>query len=327
MMQWEELQTVQPVTSKILMNSLQQNRVSHAYLIEGMRGTGKLELARLLAMTIFCDNRNEMEPCQTCPSCKRVLSRNHPDVHWVEREGRSITKGQIDGLVKEFVYTGFESNRKVYIISGIESLTVNAANRMLKFLEEPNLQTTAILLTENLQAVIPTIQSRCQILRLQPLPPANVEQRLVYLHISEQRARFLSALTNNLEEALQLDEEAEVYKMREIAVRLIETVMNQHNERFLWMHQSWVNVYQDRKEHDQLLHIVLLVLQDILNHQLDDSYEAKVFAKEDSRLNKACMHFYPKKLLQMMQAVLEARQRLKQNIHPTLLLEDFVLQL
>lgn len=327
MEQWEELQEIQPVTSKILMNSLRNNRISHAYLIEGMRGTGKVETARLLAMTIFCEEKNGIEPCHACPSCKRVISRNHPDVHWIEPEGRSITRGQIDGLVKEFVYTGFESNRKVYIVSGIESLTVNAANRMLKFLEEPNLQTTAILLTENLQAVLPTIQSRCQILHLQPLPPTNVEQRLVYLHISEQRARFLSALTNNLEEAMQLNEEEEVYKMREIAIRLIEMLMNQYAERFIWIHQSWVNIYQDRAEHDQLLHIVLLVMQDILNSQLDETYIAKVFAEEDSRLKKAKMHFYPKRLLQMMQAALEARQRLKQNIHPTLLLEDFVLQL
>lgn len=324
---WEDVQTVQPVTSKILMNSLQNNRISHAYLIEGMRGTGKSSIAQLLAMTIFCDNPVGIEPCQSCLSCKRIPSRNHPDVHWIEPEGRSITKGQIDRLVKEFEYTGFESNRKVYIISGIESLTTNAANRMLKFLEEPNVETTAILLTENLQAVISTIQSRCQILRLQPLPPAHVEKRLTYLHISEQRARFLGALTNNLDEALALDEEAEVYKMRELALRFMEVLMNQHDERFLWLHQSWINVYSDRNDHDQLLHIILLTMQDVLNSQVDQTYITKVFSHEDSRLEKAQQHYYPKKLLKMIHAVLQARQRLKQNIHPTLLLEDFVLQL
>src|SRR5699024_7627344 len=116
---WEAVQTVQPVTSKILMNSFKNNRISHAYLIDGMRGTGKSSIAQLLAMTIFCEDKTQLEPCQTCSSCKRIPSRNHPDVHWIEPEGRSITKGQIDNLVKEFEYTGFESNRKVYIISGI----------------------------------------------------------------------------------------------------------------------------------------------------------------------------------------------------------------
>lgn len=324
---WEAVQTVQPVTSKILMNSFENNRISHAYLIEGMRGTGKSSIAQLLAMTIFCEDKMQLEPCQTCSSCKRIPSRNHPDVHWIEPEGRSITKGQIDNLVKEFEYTGFESNRKVYIITGIESLTVNAANRMLKFLEEPNVETTAILLTENLQAVISTIQSRCQILRLQPLPPSHVEKRLTYLHINEQRARFLGALTNNIDEALLLDEEEEVYKMRELAIRLMEGLMTNYEERFLWLHQSWLPAYTDRSEHDQLLHIVLLTMQDILNSQIDDKYITKVFSEEDSRLERAKQHFYPKRLLEMLHAVMEARQRLKQNIHPTLLLEDFVLQL
>src|SRR5699024_782065 len=119
------------------------------------------------------------------------------------------------------------------------------ANRMLKFLEEPNMETTAILLTENLQALISTIQSRCQILSLQPLPPMHLEKRLVQLHISEQRARFLSCLTNDLTEAVTLDEEKEVYKMRDIALRLIEVLMQQYEERFIWLHQSWINVYSD----------------------------------------------------------------------------------
>src|SRR5690625_944111 len=166
---WQKLKQVQPVATQILMNSLRHDRVSHAYLIQGMRGTGKKTLATLLAMTLFCLNKNGLEPCQTCHECKRIISKNHPDVYWVEPEGQSIKKEQIDDLVKEFSYTTFESNRKIYIISGSELLTINAANRILKFLEEPEIETTAILLTDNLNANIETIQSRCQILNLQQI--------------------------------------------------------------------------------------------------------------------------------------------------------------
>src|SRR5699024_10867766 len=327
MMTWEKLQHIQPVTSKILMNSLKANRVSHAYLMEGMQGTGKKQLAELLAMSLLCNNKAGIAPCQSCHNCIRIASRNHPDVHWLEPEGRSITKGQIDELVREFSHTGFESNRKIYIISNAERFTVNAANRILKFLEEPDVQTTEILLTDNLNAVLPTIQSRCQVLSVEPLPQKYLQERLVQLHLSKQSAHLLSALTNNIEEALQLDEAQVVYKMREEAIKLIDTLMKDYSSRFLWMHQSIIAVYREREELDMLLNVILLTLKDISNIQLDEMYEPAVYTNEDKRLEQASRHFYPRALLGMIQAVLQARQRLKQNINPTLVLEDFVLQL
>lgn len=327
MMTWDKLSEVQPVTSKILMNSLKMNRISHAYLIEGMRGTGKKMLAEHLAMSIFCEEKTSVEPCQSCHNCRRIKSRNHPDIHWLEPEGRSITKGQIDELVREFSHTGFESNRKIYIISNAERFTVSAANRILKFLEEPDVETTEILLTDNLNAVLPTIQSRCQVLSMQPLAPSYLQERLVQLHVSKQRAKFLSALTNNVEDAIELDEQGLVYKMRELAIQLIDTLIKDYEGRFLWMHKSVVPEYKDREEIDLLLNIFLLTLKDISNIQIDDQYEAFVYSNEDRRLELASRHFYPQSLLSMIQAVLKARQRLKQNVHITLVLEDFVLQL
>src|SRR5690625_2954900 len=143
---WAALREVQPVVGKMLINSLQGNRVSHAYLIQGMRGTGKKSIATLLAMSLFCENRDSVEPCNRCHSCKRVISKNHPDVHWMERGKKSIGKEEVDIFVKEFSYTGFESNKKMYIIPEADTLTINAANRLLKFLEEPHIDTTAVLL-------------------------------------------------------------------------------------------------------------------------------------------------------------------------------------
>src|SRR5699024_3373153 len=133
MQTWNDLQAVQSVATKIMMNSIKRNRISHAYLLQGSRGTGKKSFAVLLAMTILCEQRQGVEPCQQCHTCKRIITKNHPDVHWVEREGNTIRNEQIDLLRKEFVYTGLETARKIYIISEAELLTVNAANRILKF--------------------------------------------------------------------------------------------------------------------------------------------------------------------------------------------------
>src|SRR5699024_7079596 len=160
---------IQPLASQMISRSIDRQRISHAYLIQGQKGVGKEAIAQLLAARLFCERAVSADPCNDCMNCRRIESRNHPDVHWIEPDGLSIKKQQIDELQKEFIYSGLESNKKVYIIKGAETLTVNASNRILKFLEEPSKQTTAILLTENSRAIISTIRSRCQVIDLQPL--------------------------------------------------------------------------------------------------------------------------------------------------------------
>src|SRR5699024_390755 len=133
---WLELTEVQPLVSRIMVNSVKKERISHAYLIQGLRGTGKRALSILFSKTLFCQNKIGLEPCHECDVCKRISSKNHPDIYWIEPDGQSIKNDQIDSLRREFSYDALESTRKIYIISQAETLTVNAANRILKFLEE-----------------------------------------------------------------------------------------------------------------------------------------------------------------------------------------------
>src|SRR5690625_2957562 len=114
---WSQFSKTQPLASKIMVNSILKNRLSHAYLIQGERGTGKKTLATLLTMTLFCEQKDGANPCNLCHSCRRIHSQNHPDVHWIEPDGASIKNEQIDYLRKEFTYSGVESTRKVYVIT------------------------------------------------------------------------------------------------------------------------------------------------------------------------------------------------------------------
>ena len=331
MLTWSKLKKVQPVTSKILMNSFQKNRLSHAYLIQGQRGTGKKQIATLIAMTIFCTDKDGIEPCQSCHMCKRILSKNHPDVHWVEPDGQSIKKEQIDLLRKEFVYTSLESaTRKIYIITKADTLTVNAANRILKFLEEPDLNITAILLTDHLQSILPTIQSRCQILELRPLDPKNFQKQLLSLEqvtINEYNARLLSALTNNIDEAIEFHSEEKVYKIRHLAFEFIYLLISNKDDKYLFIHQKWLSLLKDKADLVLGLDILLLTFKDILHMKIGRSDETVIFRPTDRLLLQAVDRFSEKRLLHILKSIVGAKQKINHNVHPTLVMEQLVLKI
>lgn len=323
---WSEIAAIQPLASKIIKNSIHKNRISHAYLIHGERGTGKEAIARLLAKVLFCPNKVDVDPCNNCLECKRIDSGNHPDVHWIEPDGRSIKKEQIEDLQKEFKYSGLESARKVYVIKDADTLTTNAANRILKFLEEPSLETTAVMITENSQSMLSTIRSRCQILNLQPLNPEQFQKQLVAAGISADNVTLVSALTNNVNEAITLNDDEWFAQARKLVVQLIEMFIEKPEDVYLSIHNRWLVHFKERNQLEQGLDLLLLAFKDILYYHID--YETMVFYhKQDEDVEKAGLFFSKEKLLAILPNILQAKRKLKQNVHPTLVMEQLTLHI
>ncbi|MBP1970334.1 DNA polymerase-3 subunit delta' [Virgibacillus natechei] len=324
---WSEVAEVQPLASKIITNSIKKDRISHAYLLQGGRGTGKEAIALLLAKDLFCEYKAAAEPCNACNACKRITSGNHPDVHWIEPEGQSIKIEQIKNLQKEFTYSGLESNKKVYVIKAADTLTSNAANRILKFLEEPSKQTTAIMLTENSQWIIPTIRSRCQVIDLQPLNPISFENRLVEEGMTKANAVLMRALTNNLDDAFAMNDDEWFASARKLMVQLVGVFSNNPEDVFLFIHNHWVTHFKERKEQEQGLDLLLLAFKDILYYHIGNEDSMVFFAANDEVLEKAAMSFSQEKLVTVLNEILQAKRNLKQNVHPTLVIEQLTLQI
>ncbi|MFC4024143.1 DNA polymerase III subunit delta' [Oceanobacillus longus] len=324
---WSEVAEVQPLASRIIINSIKKGRVSHAYLLHGERGTGKEAIALLIAKGLFCNHKFGVEPCNECNNCKRIASGNHPDVHWVEPEGQSIKIEQVRNLQKEFTYSGVESNQKVYIIKDSDTLTVNAANRILKFLEEPSKQTTAIMLTENSQSIIPTIRSRCQVVDLQPLNTVSFQNHLVEHGMAKNDAVLMSALTNNLDEAFKWNEDEWFAEARKLMVQLIEMFTIKPEDVYLFIHNHWVPHFKDRKQQEQGLDLLLLAFKDILYYHVGNEGAYAFFTQEDALVEKAAMSFSQEHLVNILNLVLKAKRKLKQNVQPTLVIEQLALQI
>lgn len=325
MQTWEEIADVQPLASKILTNSIRKERMSHAYLFQGENGTGKEAIALLLAKGLFCEQES-LQPCNACHSCRRIASGNHPDVHWIAPQEQSIKKEQIEHLQREFTFSGFESNQKVYIIEEAETLTTNASNRILKFLEEPAIQATAILLTVNSRTILPTIRSRCQVIDLQPLDALKLQDQLVERGMSESNAVFLSAITNHLDEAIALGEDEWFAQARKRMIQLIEQFIYKPASAYLFIHSDWMPHFKDREKQLLGLDMLLLAFRDFLYYHIGNQEQMVVLQKGDL-LEKGVLHFSEKHLLTILQSLLKAKQKITRYVNPTLVMEQLTLQI
>ncbi|PIQ95933.1 MAG: DNA polymerase III subunit delta' [Nitrospinae bacterium CG11_big_fil_rev_8_21_14_0_20_56_8] len=168
----------------ILKKALEFGSLPHAYLFYGPESVGKKLTAIELAKILNCTEKGPLDRCNTCPSCRKIEARTHPDFFLIEPEktasGRDgqIKIEQIRDLQKKLVYLPYEGRVKVAVVDSAESLNLQAANSFLKTLEEPPSDTLIILVANNLYQLLPTIISRCQGIKFLSLRPEAVQKIL-----------------------------------------------------------------------------------------------------------------------------------------------------
>ena len=180
---------------------LESGRISHAYIFSGPDGVGKRITAINFAKALNCDDIKSGESCDQCPSCKKIDSSKHPDIYILspEEEGGSIKIEDVRAVIKDVYLKPFEAKRKVYIIEAAQKLKHEAANALLKTLEEPPADSVIILLTENIKALLHTIVSRSQIVKFFPLKLKEVQNILVKDYsLAEDDAHILSHLSGGM---------------------------------------------------------------------------------------------------------------------------------
>ena len=163
-----------------LQSAISAKKISHAYIINGEKSSGKEFIAKVFAMALQCE-KGDVEPCQECHSCKQALSDNQPDIIKVTHEKpNSISVDDIRAQINNDVaIKPYSSPYKVYIMNEAEKMTVQAQNAILKTLEEPPEYAVIILLTTNVNSLLPTILSRCVVLNMKPVADEKVRKYLM----------------------------------------------------------------------------------------------------------------------------------------------------
>lgn len=166
----QELREQQPIAYQTLQHALRSQSYAHAYLFHGPLGTPKKEMAVLFAQSILCSHTKDGFACETCERCRRIAAFAYADLYYIDGSETSVKKQEIVKLQELCNKTALEQDaHKIYIIDRIENATAEAVNALLKFLEEPDGEIIAILLSDQLDSVLPTIVSRCQCIPFHPL--------------------------------------------------------------------------------------------------------------------------------------------------------------
>ncbi len=196
----------QPRVREFLRSSVASDRVSHAYLFCGPAGSNKTLAAYALAQAVLCKNREGAAACSDCDDCRRIMRKNHPDVHIYEPEGASgYLVEQVRDIVADVSLAPIRADHKVYILDRVDILGVQAANAFLKTLEEPPADVVLILLARTRESVLPTIVSRCQVVPFRTIPASEAAGIVVQNSgASDQQARIaLQACDGSLTRAVE----------------------------------------------------------------------------------------------------------------------------
>lgn len=304
------------------------NRLSHAYLIIGNENVGKTTLSLDIAKLVNCTSENK--PCSDCQNCKRIDSNSHTDVSLIDifSEKNSATSG-IDELREAFIAKTnrkpFEGSCRVFILQSIDNMRVEQSNILLKTLEEPPEDTIVILLAENINSVLETIRSRCQLIFLDPLQESEVLEYLnTQFSIDDQvMLKNITKLSQGrLGRAIKMiNDPREVDNLNEIMVGFLEIFHFSLIEKFDFSQSVALKLQKNRTKTINEINLWLSCLRDLL--LIKSGFENDIYSEDYVKLSNDLSF---DEIFNTGKAIEETLALLDLNINPRLTLDNFMLR-
>ena len=308
-------------------NAVTADAVSHAYIFNGERGSGKKLLASLFAMSLQCRNRDEDgDACGKCQSCKQAISGNQPDIIKVTHEKpTTISVDDIREQVNnDIVIKPYSSRYKIYIIPEADMMSVQAQNALLKTIEEPPEYAVLILLTENAETLLPTIRSRCVMMRLR-----NIKDKLVKKYLMEQmeipdyKADICVAFAQgNMGKAIELATSEHFNEIKEEAVHLLRNINDMQVEELMAAVKK-CSAY--KLEINDYLDVIAVWYRDVLIFKATKNVDRVVFSDHLKHIRERANKSSYEGIENILEGLEKAKARLKANVNFELTMELLLL--
>ncbi|MBD5476626.1 MAG: DNA polymerase III subunit [Lachnospiraceae bacterium] len=308
-----------------LQNAIATNKVSHAYIINGERSSGKEFIARVFAMALQCE-KSGVEPCGECHSCKQALSNNQPDIVYVSHEkpntiGVEDIRSQINGDIGIKPYS---SPRKIYIMNEGEKMTVQAQNALLKTLEEPPEYAVILILTTHVEALLPTILSRCVVLNMKPVSDMLVKKYLMEeLAVPDYKANICVAFARgNIGKAKLLASSEEFEKVKDEAITLVKYINDMEVNEIV---KAIKKITEYKFDVNDYLDILSAWYRDVLLFKATKDVNSLIFKEEIQQIMRVSDRSTYEGIETIVNALQQAKRRLEANVNFDLTMELLLL--
>lgn len=308
-----------------IQSAVQKDKVSHAYILNGERGSGKKLLANLFAMTLQCQN-SKSDPCYDCHDCRQIMSGNHPDVIRVTHEKPNTisvddVRTQINNDIMIKPYSG---KYKIYIVPEADLMTPQAQNAILKTIEEPPAYAIIFLLTENTESLLPTIRSRCVVLKLRNIKDKLIKKYLMEeMEIPDYQAEICASFAQgNMGKAIALASSEHFNEIKEEMIQLMKYI----NEMDIAEIVRAIRKLETFKLNiSDCLDLIMVWYRDVLLYKATKDVNGVIFKDQMDFIQERANRSSYEGIEEILDALEKAKARLKANVNFDLTMELLLL--
>lgn len=309
---------------KALKNSINNKSISHSYLFQGEEGLGKRNIALAFSKTLLCEEEKD-EPCNRCNSCIKFDGGNHPDFKLLTSEKGIIKSEEVEKVIKAMATTPFQGKRKVFIIEDSHMIRVDIQNKLLKTLEEPPEYMNIIMITSNANKLLPTILSRCQIIKFYPISNSKIIDLLVReYNINEDEAYFISNFSKgSIDKSVELAKSQEFFHRREEGIKILDSLLKGDKIKAL----TSMDFFNENKDNvEEILDIFLYWLRDLLVYK--EVGESSILINKDKiELLREQSFVDLKKINDIIYRIEDTKLNINRNINYGLSIETMLLNI
>ena len=302
-------------------NAIKAGKISHAYILNGEKGTGKLEIAKHVAKALQCEkNRGENKsgtPCNECQSCKQTESKNQPDIKYITPDKKTLGVDDIRYKINEDAcIKPYSSPYKIYIVPASDKMTIQAQNALLKTIEEPPRYAVFFLLASNIDVFLPTILSRCVILNMRTVSENEIAENLrKEFGVGDYDARVAAVFAGgNIGKAKDLIASDTFNETKQSVSEVIRAIANGGMDAISKIIKD-LGVYKDNKEElKDYLDMLRLWFKDVLKYKSTENEKDIVFQDSMNDIKQLSGQISFENINAILEAINQAENRIKSNV-------------